>query len=55
MLWIFKIKCVKEIFISILTVIIQYFLEMEGSEHSKFEICLPSVSIYLEPHVIMLE
>ena len=52
---IFKITCVKEIFIWILTVIMQYFLQIEISEHGRFEICLPSVSVYLETHVIMLE
>ena len=39
-MWTFKI------FIWILTVFIQYSLEIEGSESDRFEICLPSVSIY---------
>ena len=40
-----KIKSVKEIFIWILTIIIQYILEIEGSEYCRFEICLPGVNI----------
>ena len=52
---IFKIKSVKEIFIWILTAIIQYFLEIKGSENGRFEIYLPSLSIYLGAHLLMLE
>ena len=51
--WFFKIKCVKEIFIWIYTFIIQYFLEIEGSECGRLEISLPRVSIYLGTHVML--
>ena len=39
----------------ILIVIIQYSLKIEDSESDRFEMCRPSVSIYLGTHLIMLE
>ena len=42
-------KCVKEIFIWILTVIIQYFLESEGSERADSKSAFVALVFIWEP------
>ena len=50
-----EIKSIKEIFFRILTIIIQYSLEMECFECDIFELFFPSVSLDLETHHKMLK
>ena len=46
-----KLKVLKKV----LTVSIQYYLEIKGSESARFEFFLPSISISLETHLMILE